>query len=155
MTRRCFLSLTRPNPYLAVLLGCGIGCSQVRRPNQVLVPDGYVGWIQIIYNVPDAPELSKENGSYIIKLPPSGRLKTSSRVEYGWARDEFYSYSGTRRTRLNVTGWGGGGMVWAGAIEGSSPNQAMVYFIGSEAMFKKQEGHAPKLPVGFWDHGKG
>src|SRR5438105_4417352 len=87
-----------------VILACWVlsplvtgGCGGVRRSERLLVPAGYVGWIEVQYGVKGAPPLPIENGWYVIRIPPEGRLQTSSEYQDGWAADEFWYYSGSRR----------------------------------------------------------
>jgi hypothetical protein len=127
------------------------GCGQERRPNRYLIPEGYVGWVKVYFNVKDAPELSIEDGRYLLKFPLSGILKTSSDIEFGWAEDEYFYYAGDERHSLKITGWGEGGMVWGGynssslnVVDGNFSTEALggkkdVYagmFVGTEAEYK-------------------
>jgi len=73
--------------------------------DSVLIPSGYVGWVQIIYAVPGAPSLSKENGKYLLVVPPSGILQTSSLLDVGYGSDEYFYVSSTGgRVRLSLEG---------------------------------------------------
>ena len=87
-----------------LLVGCGDGELQsTRRSVRYLIPDGYVGWLRIDYGVNDAHApgygvkralpLPVKDGAVIVELPPGGHLVTSSPMEFGAARDEYY-YSG-------------------------------------------------------------
>ena len=56
-----------------------------------MLPDRYVGWIQIIFNDPQAEQLPWRKNAYEISVPDSGVQRTSDlRVEDGKAVDEFY-----------------------------------------------------------------
>ncbi len=128
---------------------------QRRRPSRYLIPEGYVGWVRIDFNIIDAPPLPIEDGYYLFKIPPSGLLQTSSDIEYGWASDEFYYYSGESRRKLLSSGWGGGGMVWGGynGSSGNHPERTNVHaglFIGTEEEFNrygplKDENYNPRV----------
>ena len=113
-----------------------------RRPCRYLIPDGYVGWVRIDFKVENEEPLGVEDDHYLYVFPESGHVKTSTDIEYGWATDEFYYYSDTSRTRLESTGWGGGGMIW-GAANGWSgftyEERTATYqhfFVGTEDQFK-------------------
>ena len=112
-----------------------------RRPTKYLIPEGYVGWVRTEFKVKDAPALAIEDGYYLQKFPPSGLLRTSSDIEYGWAIDEFYYYSGNRQQKLKSTGWGEGGMIWAGTVEQSDINGekkvTKEFFVGTEKELKE------------------
>jgi hypothetical protein len=121
-----------------------------RRPSHYLIPDGYVGWVRIEVEVPNASPVPIEEGHYIFKIPKSGLLQTSTSLEYGWARDQYFYYSDTGLTELNHTGWGKGGRIW-GAVTGSGTDQAGVsskyeqFFVGTEEQFKV---HAKEEVIG-------
>jgi hypothetical protein len=57
-----------------------------------VLPDGYVGWVQIIFNDPQASPLPiRKDGGRVIEVPESGMLRTSDiRVHDEKGRDEFY-----------------------------------------------------------------
>ena len=117
-----------------------------RRPSRYLIPEGYVGWVRINFRVKDAPPIPIEDGRYLFKFPPSGLIETSSDIEYGWAKDDYFYYSGDARRKLVETGWGEGGMVWAGATGWSGnnfeerTNVNAVFFVGTEEEYRKY-GH--------------
>ena len=61
-----------------------------------LLPDGYVGWVQIVFNDPDAPALAICDGGYVVDVPESGITRTSDiRVHDFKRRDEFYYHVST------------------------------------------------------------
>ena len=85
---------------LVVLL---IGCGVVRRGVTVLIPKGVVGWVRVEYEVPDASPLPQEGGRYIVAIPRSGFLKTSSKPDSGFGDDQyFYVDEHGRRTSLQL-----------------------------------------------------
>ncbi len=73
-----------------------------------LIPSGYVGWVQINYKVESAPLLPIEDGYYLLKVPSNGVLNTSSDIEFGSVKAEYYYYSGDNRQLLKLedTIWG-------------------------------------------------
>jgi len=73
-------------------------------PFRFLIPEGYVGWIRVDFNVPSAPPLPIEDGFYILKFNESGRLKTSSPDLIESRRDEFFYYSNEGKYRLHQGG---------------------------------------------------
>ena len=102
---------------LSVDAAISMGAPIARHPTKFLIPQGYVGWVKIEYGE-SAPPLEMSNGVYICRIPASGILQTSSSLEVGWAKDEYFYYSedGSLRS-LPDTGWGGGGMIWGGNTE--------------------------------------
>lgn len=82
-------------------------CAQTTRkalPYRFLIPEGYVGWIRVDFDVSNAPPLPVEDGFYIFKFPESGRLQTSSSdvVDSRW--NEFFYYSADEKYRIHVGG---------------------------------------------------
>ena|SRR6267378_19195 len=116
-------------------------CEKQRRPSRYLITDGYIGWVKVYFKVKDSPALPIENGFYLFKFPASGVLTTSSEMEYGWAQDQYFYYSGETRRQLPSTGWGGGGMIWAeynGQTTVPPDNEPYYqgFFVGTEAEYK-------------------
>ncbi len=61
-------------------------------PHYVFVlPDGYVGWIQVIFDSPGAAKIVPKRGRFVLRVDKSGVLRTSS-TEYVFAgsHDEFF-----------------------------------------------------------------
>jgi hypothetical protein len=114
-----------------------------RKPNRYLIPEGYVGWLTVKYQVRSAPALPIEDGRYLVIFPVSGQTQTSLEQEYGWANDEYFYYSPDGKRRLlRVTGWGGGGMIWAESTGKDVVNGDEVifgrFFLGTEEEFRRK-----------------
>ena len=115
-----------------------------RPPCDYYLPDHFVGWAAITYAVPKAAPLPIVAGRYQIRFPANGRVSTSTRFKEGSARDRYFYYSSKGVVReLRETGWGGGGMIWAGSIGSSSerPREQVIegFFVGTEQQFKSDE----------------
>ncbi len=125
--------------------GCGDldGCTSGASPSRFLIPKGYVGWVTIRHYAKDAPP-SLTGDRYVYQIPASGTLATSSPIEGGWAHDEYFYYGNNDSlVPLHETGWGGGGMIWAGeTISGGSTGNATSerFFVGTEEQFRRNEG---------------
>jgi hypothetical protein len=118
-----------------MLLGATACQGRQRRPSRYLIPEGYMGWVRVDFKVKDAPATPFEDGYYLFKFPLSGKIETSSDIEYGVAKDEYYYYSDTTRRLLKVTGWGGGGMIWTGfngSAQGNNEPPYEYFFVGTE-----------------------
>lgn len=128
---------------LAMGSAISMGAPIARHPTRFLIPKGYIGWIKIEYGR-NAPPLKMSNGKYICQIPASGVLATSSSLEEGWAKDEYLYYSDDGSTEvLRDTGWGGGGMIWAGSMGGDSTMRKQfteTFYVGSEDQFHRNEG---------------
>jgi uncharacterized protein DUF6843 len=122
------------------------GCTKSRTPCVYDIPEGFTGWVLIEFERSDCPAIPKPDGKLVFSIGKDGRVCTSSKMEVGWANDEYY-YVGTSRRKLPATAPGVGGMVW-GAGTGSSqtmsqkPRVYETFFIGTEQQFNS----APKHP---------
>jgi hypothetical protein len=85
-----------------------------RRPSRYLIPQNYIGWVRIDFNVGAAPSLPIEDNYYLFKIPLAGHFETSSDIEYGVADDEYFYYSGDKRNELQVSKVDDSGMIRAG-----------------------------------------
>jgi hypothetical protein len=108
-----------------------------RPPSRFLIPSGYVGWVRVEYRVPNAPPLPREGKYLLVALDKHGTLRTSSDLPEGWARDQFFSYSGNQRQALSNAGWCKGGMIW-GEVVGKDERAGLYqkFFVGSEDQFR-------------------
>jgi uncharacterized protein DUF6843 len=129
---------------LALFLGAAAwltldGRHSTRHSSRFLIPEGYVGWVRVEFQVPGAPPLPVEGTEYLFKFPRSGLLRTSSAEEYGWAKDHYFYYSEKGARILRNTGSGGGGLIWGKVnAEESGPLGKRKYeefFVGTEQQF--------------------
>lgn len=67
---RCVLLLS--------VLSMFVGCRSRSKREVWIIPGGYVGWLRLDYSVAGAPPLPIEDGRYIVRLPRTGRLATST-----------------------------------------------------------------------------
>jgi hypothetical protein len=77
---------------LTVIFGSLYSSARDKRPHYLFrLPNGYVGWVQIIFNAPQAPPFSIENGRVVVEIPESGIVRTSNlRIHASLAPDEFF-----------------------------------------------------------------
>lgn len=62
-----------------------------KQPNRdLLLPQGYEGWVVIQYEVPGAEPFALKEGRQQIVFSESGVAQTSERMEVGWRRDVLY-----------------------------------------------------------------
>jgi hypothetical protein len=122
-----------------------MSASITRHPTRFLIPDGYVGWVEVKYGDSNVPALQMDKGTLICRIPDSGLLATSSAVEEGWAKDEYFYYSKDGSLRdLKETGWGAGGRIWGNTNEWqqsqteSKPKRIDTYiYIGREEQYHR------------------
>jgi hypothetical protein len=101
---------------LLALASIAAGCGQERHAIRYLLPEGYTGGVAIVYGVKGAAALPMEDGRLLVRIPRDGLLRTSTTIEYGLAKDEYFYYSGTTRRPLKLIEEGGGGLIWGGTI---------------------------------------
>jgi hypothetical protein len=86
--------MLRKNALLLMIVSCAVAlpAKPSRHPHYTFVlPDGYVGWVQIIFNDPKGEHLTWRKNAYEINVPDSGIPRTSDiRVDDVMAVDEFY-----------------------------------------------------------------
>jgi hypothetical protein len=63
---------------------------KLRTPNCYVLPEGYVGWARVDYEVMGGSAIEKKDGCRWLALDETGRLSTSSHWETGWATDRYY-----------------------------------------------------------------
>lgn len=77
---------------------CGVmlvasGC--FRRQKVVYeMPNRFTGWVEVRYGIPAAPPLPEANGSFVIRVPASGVVETSTEFQEGFAEDTFHYVAG-------------------------------------------------------------
>jgi hypothetical protein len=78
--------------YTVALVAIVVPAFAANRPRYVFeLPDGYVGWVQIIFNDPNSAPLQIVDGGVLLEVPESGVFRTSAlRVHSSQAPDEFY-----------------------------------------------------------------
>jgi hypothetical protein len=106
--------------------GCGV---QERQPDLFLVPDGYVGWLRVEFQVKDAPALPLQNGYRVYRFSRSGKIRTSSAMQEGMAKDKIFYMTPKGWKELSGSDDGGKGMVWGGFTT-SATTPTLNLFIG-------------------------
>lgn len=89
-----------------------VGCAQSRKPDLLLIPDGYVGWIQVSYGIKGAPALPNWKGFRFHKFGSDGEIRTSSATTTGWAKDKVFTSTKKGWKELAATAPEGKGMIW-------------------------------------------
>jgi len=131
---------------LVLLSGC-IGSDSKRAPYRYLIPGGYVGWVEIRFAVSDAPELPVKEGFRVARFSKQGTLNTSSRLQDGWAKDEYYYYAGDTQQKLS-DGYQTG-MINAGStgLRGGDSHQSLRFFVGSYDHYMKYGNVNTTTPI--------
>ncbi|HKV82822.1 MAG TPA: carboxypeptidase regulatory-like domain-containing protein [Candidatus Sulfotelmatobacter sp.] len=116
--------------------------------SEFLIPNGYVGWIQLECDVKNAPATPVEKGVRVFKFPSSGTLFTSSRVPEKGSEKRFFYYTSARAIKDVLTRYRSGhGLVWGGSY-GSEHGviSEFHFFVGTEEEYKKQGYHGLQRP---------
>ncbi len=94
------------------------GCTQQgepslkRQPNLFLIPNGYIGWLHVEYEVKGAPALPVWKGFRLYKFSRKGIIRTSSPLLFGWAKDKMYFTTPKSWKEVSETVNQGKGMIW-------------------------------------------
>jgi hypothetical protein len=120
-----------------------------RPPERFLIPAGYSGWVRVEFRHKDAPPLPMEDGRLLLKLDLQGTLQTSSDPQLGHGRDEFFYYSGDRRTPLSNAGVCKGGMVWQieTMVDDRTSTPFERFFVGTEGQYRHEVDPTGKEPA--------
>jgi hypothetical protein len=96
--------------------------------DRYLLPDRYTGWVQVTFNVPNAPAFPREEGFRLVTVPEDGRIETSEQPLYGEGYIHEYYWVLANNTRREAP-------VGAGfSVTGGPENLARwCFFIGSES----------------------
>jgi hypothetical protein len=106
-----------------------------RHPARYLIPDGYLGWVEIRFGQADASPLAIDNGDLVYRIPENGLLDTSNPLEYGSAKDHYFYYSADGKLReLKSIPWESGNMIWS-----ETNSEAEEFFwVGTDEQRKKK-----------------
>jgi len=120
-----------------------------RPPERFLIPTGYSGWVRVDFRQKDAPPLPMEDGRLLLKLNAQGSLQTSSDPQLGHGRDDFFFYSGDRRTSLSNAGVCKGGMVWQieTMVDDRTSTPFERFFVGTEGQYRHEVDPTGKEPA--------
>jgi hypothetical protein len=109
-----------------------------RPPERFLIPAGYTGWVRVEFRQKGAPPLPTEDGRRLLKVNAQGLLQTSSDLQPGHGKDDFFYYAGERRTPLSNAGVCKGGMVWQieTMVDESTSTPFTRFFVGTEDQYR-------------------
>ena len=80
-------------------------------PTRYLLPEGYIGWVRIEYNIDRALPLPIEDAHCVLRIPEIGILATSSELDYSRVADDYYYYSDRDRSPLRSKSRDGASMI--------------------------------------------
>jgi hypothetical protein len=124
--------------FLALVLLLVLGCSRSSSPELVInFPPGFTGDVYIELGVSDAPPLNRVGNTYIVSIPPDGKLRTSTSLAE--LQPQFPNYDPSHI-------WGyeslvqrtGDGIVIGGKIE---------FFVGTKDQYESQNARKHKSHI--------
>ncbi|KRF39833.1 DUF6843 domain-containing protein [Paenibacillus sp. Soil787] len=65
--------------------------------NKFLLPKDYTGWVEVTFAQTDSTALKNEGNNIIFEVPPSGKIKTSSKNVTGPMRFYYVDEKGTQK----------------------------------------------------------
>ena len=136
---------------IAVGVATNLACTtQTRTPDRYLIPKSFHGVFRVYYGVANRPALPFEADFHLLKIPANGKLETSSPLESGAAKDEFYFVDGEKREKIDTSPTAtneliqGGNTIQEGVMGAISDRDAeakrqppayTLYFVGSKAEY--------------------
>jgi hypothetical protein len=105
------------------------------RPARYVMDSGASGWVTVIYNQPDAPELPVEDGFAVIRVPASMKVATRSRMNPFFDGSEFY-YQGPDGKRVRLSSQDGDQRrLWGLEKKPADTEGKEVFFVGKSEEF--------------------
>lgn len=146
MTHKAFLVigtvLGLPILIAAVILGPAAFDLLFHRqsPERFLVPSGYQGWAKVVFRQKGTPPLPVEEGRTLLKLDEHAALGTSSDPPSNHNKDDFFYYTGDRRTPLSNLGVCKGGMIWQieTMVDEKVGAPFVRFYVGTEAQYRHE-----------------
>jgi hypothetical protein len=110
------------------------------------IPSGYVGWVTVTFGVNRCPPTKTATMTTILVGADGRACSSLARYPARWAFSRFYyARNGRRIAKLQPTGWGKGGMIWAESTE--TDGHEYRFFVGTETQLNaayKQRALAPR-----------
>jgi hypothetical protein len=109
------------------------------------IPQGYSGWVEILYRRQACAPLPHSHGATVFAIPATGVLCTSSPHVAGLGREEFLYVNGAQRTKLQDLD-GDQRMIWNVEyyFSGSGTDQhdpGLRFFVGTKREYDKTRSH--------------
>ena len=97
------LNLMKKIILITTILTFFTSCSQTVKET-FLIPSGFEGRINVVFNQPNANPITVENDRRIYKIPADGILITSSKLETGILNQEYYYVDNNgNKEKIDVT----------------------------------------------------
>ncbi|MDQ0876060.1 hypothetical protein QFZ77_004719 [Paenibacillus sp. V4I3] len=114
--------------------------------HKFLLPKEYTGWVEVIFDQPENPALKQEGNYIVYEVPPSGKIKTSSRNNTG-SMVLYYIDNNGKKTKLPETvimihglGTSSGEIGNADGTTTKIPEK-LSFFVGTEEQWEQSQPH--------------
>lgn len=87
-----------PLSWTYLLVVCSLQARQAPH-YEFILPNGYVGWIQVIFSDPSAQPLPSKGSTLIVQMPETGVFRTSSLQDYFGTPNKFMYQSACEASR--------------------------------------------------------
>jgi hypothetical protein len=85
--------------FLLLIAGNGIFSCKVAEPETYLIPNGFTGVVNVIFNQVNGENILYENGRRIYKIPANGILLTKFETQEGMYNHKYYYYDSKRNKK--------------------------------------------------------
>ena len=106
--------------------------------SKFLIPEGYVGWLRVEYDVECFPPMPVEDGVRIFRFTGSNVLETSSPMPAGAAERQYFYYAADGSERdLAADYRSGNGMIWQERPGSRGGEMSIfIFFVGTQEQSK-------------------
>jgi len=106
--------------------------------SKFLIPEGYVGWLRVEYDVECSPPIPVEDGVRIFKFTGASVLETSSPMPEDTAERQYFYYAADGSERNLAADYrSGNGMIWQERPGSRGGKMSMfVFFLGTQEQSK-------------------
>jgi hypothetical protein len=116
--------------------------------HKYLLPKGFTGWVEVIYEQPGYPALKKEGNSFIYEVPPSGKIMTSSKNVSGPMVLSYVEQDGRIigfPTDVSMIHGGGTSSGSEGGTNGQTIKfpEKLTFFVGTEEQWREAAEKQP------------
>ena len=105
---------------------------------EFLIPEGYVGWLRVEYDVECFPPIPVEDGVMILRFAGANVLETSSPMPEDAAERQYFYYAADGSERNLAADYrNGNGMIWQETLGSRGGKMRMfIFFVGTEEQSK-------------------
>ena len=106
--------------------------------SKFLVPEGYVGWLRVEYDVECSAPIPVQDGARVFRFTSAGVLETSSPMPENTAERQYFYYAADGSERNLAADYrSGNGMIWQERPGSRGGKMSMfVFFVGTQKQSK-------------------